>query len=212
MKIGNFLNLNTIQNALGFKFNPKRFVIYLNNSEVLAGMSVLNYSVRDDSQFIEHPIESGAVIADHHVFNPIEITCNVAFPPKSDKWLGDLGKWTQVSLVDVLYGRGQTFDETFKELATLYSTSTNLSIKTDSGIYTNMYITSIPTDVSPDNADRQIFQITFKEAITVTPQYIKIDATKARNASNGSYVKTGEVLPANVSSEQNKSVLEILLG
>lgn len=212
MQIGNFLNINTIQNALGFKFNPKRFVVYRNDSEVLAGMSILNYSVRDDSQFVEHPIESGAVIADHHIFNPIEITCNAAFPPKSDKWLGDLGKWTQVSLVDVLYGRAQTFEETYEELATLYRTSATLSIKTDSGVYTNMYITSIPTDVSPENADRQIFSISFKEAITVTPQYIKIDATKAKNASNGSYVKTGEVLPASVSSEQNKSILSRIFG
>ena len=194
MDFSNFLNVNVIQNALGFIYNAKRLIVYRDDKEVLSGMSVLSYSVKDDSQFITHPIETGAVIADHHVFNPIQVTCSVAFPPKGFKW-------AQISLVDLLYGRGQSFEETFKELSLLYKTSAKLRIKTDADVYDNMYITSIPTDVSPDDADRQIFSITFEQAITVTPQYIKLPAGSVKNASNSSYTKTGEVLP-----ETNRSL------
>ena len=200
MELRNFLNLNVIQNALGFKFNEKRFIVYMNDSELLSGMSVLNYSVRDDSQFATHPIETGATIADHHIFNPVQITCNAAFPPKGFKW-------AQVSIVDLLYGRGQTFDETFNELETLYKTSAKLTIKTDAKVYENMYLTSIPSDVSPDNADRQIFSITFEQALMAMPQYVQMSVSQVKNPSNASYVKGGEKLPAKA-DERTKTALK----
>lgn len=203
MEFSNFLNINVIQNALGFKFNEKRFIVYQDDSELLGGMSVLNYSVRDDSQFATHPLEDGATIADHHIFNPVQITCNVAFPPKGYKW-------AQVSIVDLLYGRGQTFDETFAELKTLYKTSAKLRIKTDAQVYENMYITSIPSDVAPDTADRQIFSITFEQAFMVTPQYIQMPANQVRNPANASYKKSGEVLPSNADTSTNKSLLQAI--
>ena len=199
MEFSNFLNINVIQNALGFKFNEKRFIIYINNSETLSGISVLNYTVRDDSQFATHPIETGATIADHHIFNPIQISCYVAFPPKGLKW-------TQVSVVDLLYGRGQTFDETFNELQTLYKSSAKLTIKTDAKVYENMYITSIPSDVSPETADRQIFNITFEQAKMVMPQYIKMPANVVKNPSNASSVKSGELLPEKVEKTSDKGL------
>lgn len=195
------ININLIQNALGFIFNEKRFSVYNQfDKEVLNGLSVLNYSVNDDSQFIEHPIETGATIADHHVFNPIEISCKVAMPSK-----GFL--LAERSLEDVLYGRAETFENTYNQLVELYRTSAKLKIKTEANVYTNMYITSMPTDLDVNTADRQIFYITFKEAITVQPQYIKLPVNKIKNPANASYVKTGEVLPQSVSDEQSSSIL-----
>lgn len=188
MNFNNFLNLNVIQNALGFIFNSKRLIIYRDDREVLSGMSVLNYSVRDDSQFITHPIETGATISDHHVFNPIQIMLSAAFPPKGFAL-------AQISIVDLLYGRGQTFEETFEQLSLLYKTSAKLTIKTDADVYENMYITSIPTNISPENADRQIFNITFEQALTVSPQYITLKASQVKNPANASFKKTGETQP-----------------
>lgn len=205
MNFNNFLNINVIQNALGFIFNSKRLIIYRDNNEVLSGISVLNYSVRDDSQFITHPIETGATISDHHVYNPIQITLNAAFPPKGFAL-------AQISVVDLLYGRGQTFEETYEQLSLLYKTSAKLTIKTDADVYDNMYITSIPTDISPDNADRQIYSITFEQALTVSPQYITLKATQVKNPANSSYKKTGEVLPVSATEEKKKSVLYSLFG
>ena len=183
------INFTVIQNALGFIFNKKRFAVYDEfDNEVLSGMSVLNYNVNNDSSFIEHPIESGATIADHHVFKPVEINCKVAMPPK--------GKYQDAfSLSDMLYGRAETFENTFKQLTNLYYNSKPLRIKTDANVYTNMYLTSVPSDVSADTADRQIFYLSFKEAITVQPQYVKMPVKKVKNASNASFVKTGEVGP-----------------
>lgn len=199
------INLTLIQNVLGFIFNKKRFAVYSGNNEVLSGMSVLSFNVNNDSQFIEHPIESGATIADHHVFNPIEITCKVAMPPK--------GLYvTTFSLLDLLYGRAESFENTYKQLTNIYKTSTPLRIKTEANVYTNMYITGVPTDVNPETADRQVFYITFKEAITVQPQYIQMAVNRVKNASNSSYVKTGEVLPSKLSDENSTQMKSILKG
>lgn len=195
------INVNLIQNALGFIFNEKRFSVYdKKDQEVLGGFSVMSYSVNEDSQFIEHPIETGATIADHHVFNPIEIDCRVAMPPKGFIL-------TDISLVDIVYGRAETFENTYNQLVELYKTSSPLKIKTEANVYTNMYITAMPTDLDVNTADRQIFNITFKEAITVQPQYIKFPVNKVKNPANSSYVKTGEVLPQSVNQEAESSVL-----
>lgn len=202
------INFNIIQNVLGFIFNKKRFSVYLNDVEVLTGMSVLSYNVNKDSQFIEHPIETGATIADHHIYNPIEISCKVAMPPKASVI-------DTYDLSDFIFGKSESFEDTYKLLDSMYKNSVKLRIKTDADVYENMYITGLPSDVDSSTADRQIFYISFKEAITIQPQYIKMAVSSVKNASNASYTKTGEVLPSKMSDEtasKSKSWLKGLFG
>ena len=202
------INFNIIQNVLGFIFNKKRFSVYLNDVEVLTGMSVLSYNVNKDSQFIEHPIETGATIADHHIYNPIEISCKVAMPPKASVI-------DTYDLSDFIFGKSESFEDTYKLLDSMYKNSVKLRIKTDADVYENMYITGLPSDVDSSTADRQIFYISFKEAITIQPQYIKMAVNSVKNASNASYTKTGEVLPSKMSDEtasKSKSWLKGLFG
>lgn len=198
------ISFNLIQNAIGFIFHKKRFAVYQESIEVLKGMSVLSYNVTNDSQFIEHPIESGAMIADHHVFNPIEISCKVAMPPKNSVL-------DYPDIQDLVFGSSESFEDTYKQLKDIYKNSKKLRIKTEAEVYDNMYITGLPTDVDSNTADRQIFYITFKQALEVEPQYVKLPANKVKNASNSSYSKTGEVLPSKMGDEsasQSKSWLK----
>lgn len=202
------INFNIIQNVLGFIFNKKRFSVYLNDVEVLTGMSVLSYNVNKDSQFIEHPIETGSTIADHHIYNPVEISCKVAMPPKASVI-------DTYDLSDFIFGKSESFEDTYKLLDSMYKNSVKLRIKTDADVYENMYITGLPSDVDSSTADRQIFYISFKEAITIQPQYIKMAVGSVKNASNASYTKTGEVLPSKMSDEtasKSKSWLKGLFG
>ena len=200
------INFNMIQNALGFIFNKKRFAVYNQfDDEVLGGMAVLSYNVTNDSQFIEHPIESGAMIADHHVFNPIEITCKVAMPTKSS--ILDI-----LDLQDFIFGASESFEDTYNQLKDYYKFSVPLKIKTEADVYSNMYITGLPTDVDSNTADRQIFYITFKEALEVEPQYTKMPVSKVKNASNAGYNKTGEVLPSKMNNENASNTKSWLKG
>lgn len=199
------ISFNLIQNALGFVFNKKRFAVYNGSSEVLSGMSVLSYNVNDDSQFMEHPIESGAKIADHHVFNPIEISCKVAMPYKSSIL-------DYPDLYDLVLGSTESFEDTYKQLTSFYKESTKLRIKTEANVYDNMYITGLPSDVDSNTADRQIFYITFKQALVVEPQYTKLPSNKVKNGTNASYKKTGEVLPNKMSDDSSKQTKSWLKG
>ena len=204
------ISFNLIQNALGFIFNKKRFAVYEEpikgyDVEVLKGMSVLSYNVNNDSQFMEHPIESGAKIADHHVFNPIEISCKVAMPPKSSIF-------DYPDLNDLIFGSSETFEDTYKQLKALYDGSKRVRIKTEADVYDNMYITGLPSDVDSNTADRQIFYITFKQALVVEPQYTKLPSNKVKNGTNASYKKTGEVLPNKMSDDSSKQTKSWLKG
>ena len=200
------INFNMIQNALGFVFNKKRFAVYNQfDDEVLSGMSVLSYNVNNDSQFIEHPIESGAKISDHHVFNPIEISCKVAMPYKSS--ILDIP-----DLQDFVFGSSESFEDTYNQLKDYYRYSVPLRIKTEADVYDNMYISSLPTDVDSSTADRQIFYISFKQALTVEPQYIKMSANKVKNASNASYSKNGEMQASKLNEEASSKSKSWLKG
>lgn len=178
--------INLIQNALGFIFNKKNFSIYDSSKEILTSISVLRYSVLDDSQIMKSPIESGVLVSDQQIFNPIEISCEVAFPSKDSAI-------ERLSIDDLINGSTQSFEDAFKELQYYYKNSLPVQVKTKAKVYPNMYITSIPSDVNPDNIDRQIFSIRFEQTLIVEPEYVKIPSKSVNNKSNASVVKSGEV-------------------
>ena len=73
-----FLSLNLLQNALGFATQQSNVALYVDTVKVLTGnildpVSILDCKVTDDSQITNHPVESGAKISEHQIFNPVEI-------------------------------------------------------------------------------------------------------------------------------------------
>lgn len=166
-----FLSVNLALNVLGLAMDTKNVAIYADTREVLTGnivfaSSIMGCNVTEDSELMEHPVESGFKVVDNKVFNPVEIDIRLSLP-------------------------NYVFVQVLKELRQLYEQSTRLRIKTKGKYYTNMVLQGIPHEEKPENFDRIVFDLHFKEVIFVEPKYIKLPASKLKNPENSDTQKLG---------------------
>ena len=181
----NFLSFNLALNVVGLVMDTKTVAIYKGPKEVLAGnfllaSSIMSCNVIDDSKLCEHPIESGAVITDHKFFNPVEIDIRLSLP-------------------------NYIYKSVYKELRQIYEESPKLRIKTKAGWYSDMVLQGLPHEEKPENFDRIIFDLHFKEVKEVEPKYIKLPASKLKNAENATTKKVGDNA---TNSNKQKSILK----
>lgn len=176
-----FLSVNLALNVLGLAMDTKNVAIYADTQEVLTGnlvfaSSIMGCTVTEDSELMEHPVESGFKVTDNKVFNPVEIDIRLSLP-------------------------NYVFVQVLKELRQLYEQSTRLRIKTKGKYYTNMVLQGIPHEEKPENFDRIVFDLHFKEVIFVEPKYIKLPASKLKNPENSDTQKLG----SNVTDTKKKT-------
>lgn len=139
--------------------------IYANGAEKLGTASIMACSISETAQLAEHPLESGAKIADHKVFQPIQVTVTIAFT--EDNYLNE-----------------------YSELRTLYLNKTYISMKTKTNVYENLQIVGIPHDETPERVNRMLFTIQMKEALVASSKYGGL-LSSALNSSNNSTAKYG---------------------
>lgn len=167
----NFLSYNLALNVIGLALDTKNVAIYNGTREVLAGnfllaSSIMSCNVVDDSKMCEHPIESGAVITDHKIFTPTEIDIRLSLP-------------------------NYIYQSVYHELEEIYESSPKLRIKTKAGWYNNMVLQAMPHEEKPENFDRIVFDLHFKEVMEIEPKYIKLQPSQLKNAENSTTKKVG---------------------
>ncbi len=162
----------------------KPVAIYEDAREVLTGnilmsSAIMSCSVTDDSKLMEHPIESGALVVDHKVINPVEITLRLCLP-------------------------AYIYSSVYREIRRLYEDSVYLRIKTKAQWYTNMVLQALPHDETPETFDRLVFDLHFKEVLEVQPVYVKFQSKKLKNIENSDTQKLGDNL---TNSSKKTSIL-----
>src|SRR5574340_1350031 len=113
---------------------------------VFASARPLMASVYEFADIMEHPLETGAVIADHIVFQPIEIELPLLC-------IGELA-----------------YRSTYAAIRATFNAGTLLTIRTRTGSYPNMVITDLPHDETPDVFDGVAIRLRLREARFVTPK------------------------------------------
>lgn len=176
-----FLSLNLAMNVIGLATEEKNIAIFDETTEVLTGnmifsTAILSCDIAEDSQLMEHPIESGYKITDNKIFNPVEIDIRLALPSYSYK-------------------------SVYNELRDLYQKSPLLRIKTRGKYYKNMVLQGMPHQENVENFDKLVFDLHFKEVMIVEPKYIKLPAKQLKNPENSDTQKLGK----NVSSSKKRS-------
>lgn len=106
----------------------------------------LTASVYELADIMEHPLETGAVIADHIVFKPIEIELPL------------------VCVGEIAYR------STYALIRSTFLAGTLLTIRTRTGSYPNMVITDLPHEETPDVFDGIAIRMRLREAHFVTPK------------------------------------------
>lgn len=181
-----FLSANLLLNVIGLAFKQKEVAIYNETREVLTGgfmngTSVLNCRVVEDSRLCEHPTESGVMITDHKVINPVEIDIRLSVP--------SIG-----------------YNAIYNELENLFMQSTELRIKTKAGWFYNMVLQGLPHEESPESYDRIVFDLHFSEIIKITPQFVKLELANVKNITDSDTKKLGENVTNN--NAKRKSIIK----
>lgn len=147
----------------------RKFVVWKkdgkNLTEVLQNMQIERIAVEDTAKVFEHPLETGAVIVDHEVFEPKRATIQ-AYIANDDR-------------------------TTLTQLKQLYLSGTILTIRAQNKVIDKVIIASNPHEITGQVFDKTLYSISFREAQEVSPTYAKMPPQKVRNKANASRVNSG---------------------
>lgn len=148
----------------------RKFVVWRKNGndlqEVLQGLEITRISIEDDSKTFEHPIETGAVIADYRIVNPKRASLQA-----------------YISINDTV---------TLKELEYLYLSGAELKIRANNNVINKIMISSKPFEITGSIFDKSLYSISLKEFFEVTPTYVNMPPKKVAKKSNASRVNSGQ--------------------
>lgn len=106
----------------------------------------LTAAVYELADLMEHPLETGAVIADHIVFRPVEI---------------------EIPMICV----GEfAYRSTYAALRATFNSGTLLTVRTRTGSYPNMVMSDLPHEETPNEFDAITIRLRLREARFVTPK------------------------------------------
>lgn len=113
-------------------------------NQVFTDARPLEARVLETTRIMQHPIETGASLADHHIINPIEIDYYAVI--KSPFYLSTYEQIKQAMIAAIL-----------------------LTVSTKSGTYSNMIIKDIPHQEKPEMFDSITINIRLQEILFVVP-------------------------------------------
>lgn len=135
--------------------------------QMFANARPIRALVRETSKVMEHPLETGTVIADHHIINPVEIDIQMI-----------------VRAVD--------YAATYTQMRQAFVNATLLAVKTRVGTYSNMIIADMPHQEDAEMYDAIIVSLHLKQVLYVAPgngvvsqSYQPLDPINSNTASAG---------------------------
>lgn len=126
----------------------------------------LQANVIELADLMEHPLETGAVISDHIVFKPVEIELPLMC-------VGEIA-----------------YRSTYAALRATFLAGTLLTIRTRTGSYSNMVITDLPHEETPDVYDGVSVRLHLREARFVTPK-TELSSSQVKDPSQASTLNKG---------------------
>ena len=155
-----------IGDKLNYILDSKQVQLFADGGEVLSTAAIMTCGVQETAQLAEHPLEDGAKIVDHKVFQPRQLSVTIAFSEDN-------------------------YSAEYETLKGLYEDCTFVSMKTKAGVYDNLQIVGIPHDEVPSRMCRMVFTIQLKEAMVVSASYAGA-IMSALGGSNNSTTKFGK--------------------
>ena len=149
--------------------------------EVLSGLQILDITFEDSIKLFEHPLETGAVVTDHMITDP-----------------------SQVSLQAYISNDDAT---TLKELEYLCLNGIPLKLRVQNKIIPRAVIKSKPFKLSGAHFDKSPYSISFREEQEVMPVYTAMPPKKVQKKTNASRVNSGVKQAKSVKKSWLKSAL-----
>ena len=110
------------------------------------GISYMNAEVNITSDLCDHPIETGQVITDSSIENPITATVNIVMPTAF-------------------------YTKIYEQVLDYYKNKKKIILLTKFGMYKNMVIKSMPYKLQHGDIDRPAIALTLRQIMEVQPTY-----------------------------------------
>lgn len=118
--------------------------IYNGGTQVFQKARPLKASVLEPSRIMKHPAETGVMLADHQVIDPVEIDLPLVIP-------------------------AQYYAATYQQIIQARNAATLLSVKTPVNVYQNMIISKVPLDFSPEHFNAVIITLRLEQVLFEIP-------------------------------------------
>jgi len=135
--------------------------------QILETAQPIKADVRESAKLPEHPLETGAVVNDHKIFNPIEITLTL--------FLGS-----------------DEYRNIYQVLRQLYKSNQLVTIQTHTSSYSNLTVAELPYEETPDVMAAIIMPVKFKELRLTTAQFGPLPPSSVRDPNQASTRDRGE--------------------
>lgn len=142
------------------------------------GAGPMRAQVNLPSQYMVHPLETGAPIIDHRVILPIEIAITFILQP-------------------------ETYRSTYQELRQAYLASNSFTVQTKADTYTGMYINNLPHEEEPELFDTIRVIVSFIEAQFFSAQVQVLSSANVTDPADASTLDRGEQIGLDPTDSQN---------
>ncbi len=136
--------------------------------------------VSEPTQFMVHPLETGANVTDHRIVLPIEVSIEFILLP-------------------------DTYRTTYQLMRQAKNLSVRFILQTKTDTYANMYISDLPHEESPEAFDTIRIIVRFKEVQFFNTGVQLLTEDDVLNPRDSSTVDRGEQSPATPTTDQNTS-------
>lgn len=126
---------------------------------------IIKLTIKEESKVMEHPLETGETVTDHATIQPVEIE------------------------MDIFVG-GNNYKNTYSIIGKLFQDFSLLTVQTNTGVYKNQLIASMPHMESAEIYEGAIINLKLKEALFIEPQYGAVPVYP-KNPTNKSTVDRG---------------------
>lgn len=136
-------------------------------AQVFAAARPLRATVYPRGRLMEHPLETGATVADHRVQDPTEIDLPLLVPA------------------------GDAMRSTMAEISQLWTSATLLLVQTAAQTYGSMLLLEIPHEETPDAIGSATVGVRFREARFVKAAYGGLAPSSVKKPAQASTAKRG---------------------
>lgn len=181
-----FSALSVINDLLSRAINVDVVGIYDTELQPLfIDLQYMKADIRESSQVMRHPVETGTMIADNHIINQVEMNITVMI-------------------------KSQFYTSTYNQIKQAFVAGTSLIVQTRTGVQRNMIIADMPHTENPDIYDGVVMQLHLIEVLYVVPSSISAQAAPAnfspKDPANTNTVQAGLKSPADLTSTNATAV------
>ncbi len=150
----------------------KNFAVYKDNKEVLEKVQFIDGKIEDDAKLMDHPLENGAIISDHVLFNPNKAQFSVIIDDDDETSLAEIYQY--------------------------YKNAVPLTVKAKGEMYPNMVIYAKPFSLSSTYFNKTAYSLAFRTVQTADTQYVKMSQEQVKEPKNSSTYHSGQIKPVKV--------------